>query len=85
MRLPWPRTRQSRLRGRVEPARATDPSLTLFRDGNWRDADVIARMGEILQALTADDLARSIVVVLGLDFIPRLYSYGAASLTEGAF
>ena len=44
-------------------AQATDPSLILFRDGNWRDADVIARMGEILQALTADDLARSIIVV----------------------
>ena len=44
-------------------ARATDPSPILFRDGNWRDADVIARMGEILQALTADDLARSIIVV----------------------
>jgi len=35
----------------------------LFRDGNWSDADVIARMGEILQALTAHDLARSILVV----------------------
>jgi predicted nuclease of predicted toxin-antitoxin system len=40
-----------------------DPSLILFRDGNWSDADVIARMGEILQALTAHDLARSIIVV----------------------
>ncbi len=44
-------------------AQTTDPSLILFRDGNWSDADVIARMGEILQALTADDLAQSIIVV----------------------
>jgi predicted nuclease of predicted toxin-antitoxin system len=44
-------------------ARATDPSLILFRDGDWREADVIARMGEILRALTAADIAQSIIVV----------------------
>ena len=44
-------------------AQTTDPSLILFRDGNWSDADVIARMSEILLALTADDLERSIIVV----------------------
>ena len=44
-------------------ARATDPSLILFRDGNWSDAEVIGRMDSILRVLTADDLATSIVVV----------------------
>jgi len=44
-------------------ARTTDPSLILFRDGQWNDADVIARMGEILQTLTAADIKHSIIVV----------------------
>lgn len=44
-------------------ARMTDPSLILFRDGDWRDADIIVRMGEILRALTAADIAQSIIVV----------------------
>ena len=44
-------------------ARATDPSLILFRDGDWTDADIIVRMGEILRALTAADIAQSIIVV----------------------
>ncbi len=44
-------------------ARMTDPSLILFRDGDWRDADIIVRMGEILRALTAADIAQSVIVV----------------------
>jgi predicted nuclease of predicted toxin-antitoxin system len=44
-------------------ARAADPSLILFRNGDWSEADVIARMGEVLRALTAADIAQSIIVV----------------------
>jgi predicted nuclease of predicted toxin-antitoxin system len=44
-------------------ARSTDPSLILFRDGDWSEADVITRMGEILEALTEADVAQSIIVV----------------------
>ena len=44
-------------------ARAVEPSLILFRDGHWSDADVIVRLQEILQALTAADVAQSIIVV----------------------
>lgn len=40
-----------------------DSSLILFRDGNWSEADVVARMDEILQGMTTAELARSIVVV----------------------
>jgi predicted nuclease of predicted toxin-antitoxin system len=44
-------------------AQTTEPSLILFREGDWGDAEVIARMGEILQALTAADIEQSIIVV----------------------
>ena len=44
-------------------ARTTDPSLILFREGDWNEADVVARMGEILRALSASDIAHSIIVV----------------------
>jgi predicted nuclease of predicted toxin-antitoxin system len=44
-------------------AQATEPSLVLFREGNWSDADVIARMEEILHALPEAELAQSIIVV----------------------
>jgi predicted nuclease of predicted toxin-antitoxin system len=44
-------------------AQATEPSLILFRDGDWSDADVIARLAEVLGALTDSDIARSIIVV----------------------
>lgn len=40
-----------------------DPSLILFRDGDWTEADVIARLREILRSLSESDIARSIVVV----------------------
>jgi hypothetical protein len=35
----------------------------LFRNGYWSDADVSKRMDEILQSLTAADIAQSIIVV----------------------
>ena len=44
-------------------AQVTDPSLILFRDGDWSEADVITRMGEILQILPEADIAQSIIVV----------------------
>lgn len=44
-------------------ARSTDPSVILFRDGNWSEADVIQRMSDVLAALSADDISRSIIVV----------------------
>ena len=44
-------------------ARSTDPSLILFRDGDWSEADVLTRMGDVLQALTEADIAQSIIVV----------------------
>lgn len=43
--------------------RASDPSVILFRGGAWSDADVIARMGELLGALTAPTIEHSIIVV----------------------
>ena len=42
-------------------ARETDPSL--IRDGNWSDTEVIRRLDWVLRALTADDLAASVIVV----------------------
>lgn len=44
-------------------ARASNPSLILFRDGNWSDASVVVRMREILRALNEADVSESIVVV----------------------
>ena len=44
-------------------ARASEPSLILFRHGNWTEAEVCKRLGEILATLTAADIAQSIVVV----------------------
>ena len=40
-----------------------DSSLILFRDGNWSEAEVLTRMGEILRGMTAADLTQSIIVV----------------------
>ena len=44
-------------------ANATEPALILFRDGSWSDAEVTARIGEVLQALTAADIEQSIIVI----------------------
>jgi predicted nuclease of predicted toxin-antitoxin system len=43
--------------------RSSEPSLILFRDGVWSDAEVIERMAELLDALTATEIEQSIVVV----------------------
>ncbi len=42
---------------------ASEPSLILFRRGDWSEADVVARMSRILQAFSSVDLEQSIVVV----------------------
>jgi predicted nuclease of predicted toxin-antitoxin system len=39
------------------------PSLILFRDGAWSDAEAVARFAEVLRSLPETDIARSIVVV----------------------
>lgn len=44
-------------------AQVTEPSLILFRGGDWSEADVIARMHEILQVLNETDIRQSILVV----------------------
>ncbi len=44
-------------------AHASEPSLILFRHGNWTEAEVRKRLGEILATLTEADIAHSIVVV----------------------
>lgn len=35
-----------------------EPSLIVFRDGNWADAEVVARMSELLQSLAPADIAQ---------------------------
>src|SRR5580704_9664189 len=44
-------------------AQERESSLILFRDGNWSEAAIIARMKEVMQRVTAADLSRSIIVV----------------------
>jgi predicted nuclease of predicted toxin-antitoxin system len=44
-------------------AGVAEPSVILFRDGEWSEADVIARMNEVLAALTDQDIEHSIIVV----------------------
>ena len=39
------------------------PSVVLFRDGNWSDAEIIARMDEVLRVLSEAEIAQSIIVV----------------------
>lgn len=41
--------------GLLALSRAHEPSLVLFRGGNWADTTVIERMGDILRSLTALD------------------------------
>jgi predicted nuclease of predicted toxin-antitoxin system len=40
-----------------------DPSLILFRDGDWSEADTVTRMRDVLQVLLPDEIAHSIIVV----------------------
>ena len=44
-------------------AQAAEPSLILFRNGDWSDTDVVARMRDILRTLTEADIAQSIIVI----------------------
>lgn len=44
-------------------ARLAEPGLILFRDGAWSDADVIARIGEVLKTLTSADIEQTIIVI----------------------
>ncbi len=44
-------------------ARVSEPSLILFRNGDWTEADVRRRLNEILGGLTETDIARSIITV----------------------
>lgn len=37
--------------------------LILFRDGDWRDAEIVKRMADLLRLLPESDLARSVIVV----------------------
>jgi predicted nuclease of predicted toxin-antitoxin system len=39
------------------------PSVILFRDGTWSDAEVVERLAELLRVLTAAEIERSIIVV----------------------
>jgi predicted nuclease of predicted toxin-antitoxin system len=44
-------------------AQGNAPSLILFRDGDWSDADVIARLQQLFQTLTPAEIAQSILIV----------------------
>ena len=44
-------------------SRAIEPSVILFRDGNWSDVDVVLRMHEVLTAVSESDIFNSIVTV----------------------
>jgi len=44
-------------------AQERESSLILFRDGNWSEVAIIARMDDVMQRITAADLTRSIIVV----------------------
>jgi predicted nuclease of predicted toxin-antitoxin system len=44
-------------------SRAAEPSLVLFRGGNWSEADVMKRMGELLEAVSITDIEPSVLIV----------------------
>jgi predicted nuclease of predicted toxin-antitoxin system len=44
-------------------ARATEPSLILFRNGDWTEGEVRRRLSDILGTLTEGDIACSIITV----------------------
>ena len=44
-------------------AHASEPSLILFRNGNWSEAEVCARLSGVLATLSEADIACSIIVV----------------------
>jgi predicted nuclease of predicted toxin-antitoxin system len=41
-------------------ARASEPSVILFRDGNWSDSDVKRRLSDTLSVLTERDIAEAL-------------------------
>ena len=44
-------------------ARSTEPSLILFRGGNWSEADVRLRMATLLSSFSTADIEGSVLVV----------------------
>lgn len=44
-------------------ARSSEPSLILFRSGDWTDAAIRARLNDVFATLTEAEMTRSIVVV----------------------
>lgn len=44
-------------------ARSTEPSLILFRGGNWSEADVRTRMAMLLSSFETNEIENSILVV----------------------
>jgi predicted nuclease of predicted toxin-antitoxin system len=44
-------------------AHASEPSLILFRNGDWTEAEVRKRLRDILDGLTETDIAHSIITV----------------------
>jgi len=49
--------------GPLAIAQASEPSVILFRNGDWSEADIGARLREILATLSDKDIAQSIIVV----------------------
>ncbi len=43
--------------------KATDPSVILFRDGEWSEAMIITRMAEVLRAIPEEQIKASVIVV----------------------
>jgi predicted nuclease of predicted toxin-antitoxin system len=44
-------------------SRTASPSLILFRDGDWSDAEVIERLHAVLNTLSDRDVEESIIVI----------------------
>ena len=44
-------------------SKASEPSVILFRDGNWSEAEVVARLADVLSALNETEIAQSVIVV----------------------
>ena len=44
-------------------AQSSAPSLILFRGGDWSEAEVIARLSEVLATLAEAEISQSIIVV----------------------
>ncbi|MFN0023077.1 MAG: DUF5615 family PIN-like protein [Parvularculaceae bacterium] len=43
--------------------KTTDPSVILFRDGEWNEAEVVARLADVLRSVPEEQLKASIIVV----------------------